>query len=490
MNNKHPLSNLQPAVVWDYFYQLTQIPRPSKHEDAIQAFMLDFGQSLGLQAWRDEIGNIIIKKPATTGYEDRPGVVLQAHLDMVPQANSDSNHDFTTDPIEALVDGDWVRANDTTLGADNGIGVAAIMAVLAATDIEHGPLEALLTCDEETSMTGAFGLQGDVLSGKILLNLDSEDEKELYIGCAGSVDAVFKLPLERQHFSASNFAYQIDLKGLKGGHSGIDIICQRGNANQLLARFLSTLQLTDDWHLQAFNGGNLRNAIPREASAILVAENDISTALTTQIAAFLRIIEQEYGAIEPTVTLTASAIDCTGAKVLTTAAQKCFLATVNACPNGVARMSVSMPGLVETSNNLAIVNVEDEQAVFECLLRSSQDSARDALAMQIRSVFDLAGASSDFGRAYPGWQPNPDSSILQVMKNTGKQLFGQTPKLCAIHAGLECGILAGTYPHWDMISFGPTIRFPHSPDEKVNIASVKGFYDWLVATLAAIPAEC
>lgn len=499
----HALSDLQPRAVWDYFYQLTQIPRPSKHEEAIQAFMLDFAQSLSLTAFRDEIGNIIIQKPATAGYENCKGVVLQSHLDMVPQANNDTPHDFTTDPIDAYVDGEWVTANGTTLGADNGMGVAAIMAVLADNTLQHGPLEALLTCDEETSMAGAFGLQPGVLHGEILLNLDSEDEKELYIGCAGGVDAVFRLPIQRQSVNevdGSMAFFQVDLTGLKGGHSGMDIIRQRGNANKLLARLLSDVSTLLQMRIQHFSGGNLRNALPREATATIalshldgaaeVGKQSVAEVLAQCVSDFSAQLAREYGTIEPNVAVSVTAVDVSAeTTVLCADSQRRLLGALHGCPNGVHRMSLDMPDLVETSSNLAIVNTEAQQVIFECLLRSSVDSARDELAVQIASVFELAGATSDFKGAYPGWQPNPNSEILEVMKKTGEQLFGQTPKLCAIHAGLECGILGGTYPHWDMISFGPTIRAPHSPDEKVNIASVSSFYDWLVATLQAIPRD-
>lgn len=485
----HALSQLKPTIVWDYFYQLTQIPRPSKHEEKIQAFMLDFGQSLGLDTFRDDIGNIIIKKPATTGYEDRKTVVLQSHLDMVPQANNDTPHDFTSDPINAYIDsdteGDWVTAKGTTLGADNGMGVAAIMAVLADNTIEHGALEALFTCDEETGMTGAFGLKNDSLDGEILLNLDTEDEKELYVGCAGGVDGTFTLPIERQNTPTDKKCYRIDLTGLKGGHSGVDIHLQRANANKLLARFLMFLNPLGDWQLNTFNGGNLRNAIPRESHAIIVLSDSQYQQLPQYTAQFKAIIEREYGDLEPSISLSISDNQCDS--VLTKSSQDKLLRLLNACPNGVYRMSIDVENLVETSSNLSIVTTTHDNLVVECLLRSSVDSARDDLAAQLESLFQLAGASSQYTGAYPGWQPNPNSEILSIMKQTGKDSFGEEPKIRAIHAGLECGLLGGIYPHWDMISFGPTIKFPHSPDEKVHINSVAVFYDWLLVTLKAIP---
>lgn len=483
----HPLSNLEPKAVWDNFYQLTQIPRPSKHEDAIQEFMLDFGKNLGLETFRDEVGNIIIKKPATEGYETRAGVILQSHLDMVPQANNDSSHDFTKDPISAYVDGEWVTAEGTTLGADNGIGVAAIMSVLADSNLRHGPIEALLTCDEETGMTGAFGLSDKTLSGEILLNLDSEDEKELYIGCAGGVDGVFTLPIEREEINGELALYEVQLKGLKGGHSGLDIIHQRANANKLLARFMTFID-SASIQLCEFKGGNLRNAIPRESSAIIACDTAAIDSIYAKLVTFNAIVQAEYAKVEPEVLLTVKQYaGAETAAALSEASKQRFLALVNASPNGVHRMSLDMEGLVETSSNLAIIETSVTSVQFDFLLRSSVDSARDELAQQISDLFLLAGAAGSYQGAYPGWQPNLNSRILAVMQKTGEALFGESPELRSIHAGLECGILGGIYPNWDMISFGPTIRAPHSPDEKVDIASVGSFYAWLVATLDAVP---
>lgn len=483
------ITTLSPTTVWYYFHQITQIPRPSFHEQGIQDFMQQFGLSLGLETQKDAVGNIIIKKPATAGYENRRGVILQSHLDMVPQANSDSQHNFQTDPIETLIDGDWVTANGTTLGADNGIGVAASMAVLAATDIEHGPIEALFTCTEETGMIGALNLAPDSLTGDILLNLDSEDEKELYIGCAGGVDAVSTLAITRQSLKENYQVYLIKLTGLKGGHSGIDIIKQRGNANKLLGRLLKQLEAICDYQLIDFNGGNLRNAIPREAWATLAFSPKHQAKMTAQITAYLSQLTDEYPGIETHINCCLKPSEPTQKNALSDKAKQQVIRLINACPNGVHRMSTDMPDLVETSNNLAVVNSQESQVVFECLLRSSADSVRDELAEQLRAVFELAGAAVEFSGAYPGWQPNPQSTILEVMTKTGQQLFNKTPKQRGIHAGLECGILGGIYPHWDMISFGPTIVAPHSPDEKVHIDSVGVFYDWLLLTLTAIPKK-
>ncbi len=489
------IATLQPSNVWNYFYQLTQVPRPSKHEEKIQQFMVDFGNSLGLETFKDEVGNVIIRKPATKGYENAKGVVLQSHLDMVPQANNDTPHNFETDPIQAYIDGEWVTAKGTTLGADNGMGVASIMAILSDKDVEHGPLEALFTCDEETSMMGAECLKPDVLNGKILLNLDSEDEKELYIGCAGGIDGTYKLPLlaEAQNDSALS-AFRIELKGLRGGHSGVDIHLQRGNASKLLARLLTQIDSVLEFKLADFAGGNISNAIPREASSILYMNPSLLAELEEQLQKFKEVFVGEFGGVENELELLVSKVDCdiANVSVLTEESKKKLLAAISACPNGVYRMSVDVEGLVETSSNLAIVKLvkDSDECVFayvECMLRSSVDTARDDLAQQIANVFVLAGGSAEYTGAYPGWKPNPNSEILQIMTRVGEELFGETPQQRAIHAGLECGLLGGTYPHWDMISFGPTIKFPHSPDEKVNIASVGVFYEWLLATLKAIP---
>lgn len=483
------ITTLSPTAVWQYFYQITQIPRPSFHEQGIQDFIQQFGLSLKLETQKDAVGNIIIKKPATVGYENRRGVILQSHLDMVPQANSDSQHNFQTDPIETLIDGDWVTANGTTLGADNGIGVAASMAVLAATDIAHGPLEALFTSTEETGMVGALNLAPDVLSGDILLNLDSEDEKELYIGCAGGVDAVCTLAITRQALTPAYQPYLIELTGLKGGHSGIDIIKQRGNANKLLGRLLKQLDTLCDYQLIDFSGGNLRNALPREAWATLAFLPKHQTKVTAHITSFLDQLAIEYQGIEPNINCCLKPFGQTTKTALSKQDKQTVIQLISACPNGVHRMSIDMPDLVETSNNLAVINSEETRVVFECLLRSSVDSARNELADQLQAVFELAKAEVTFSGAYPGWQPNSQSTILKVMTKTGQQLFGKTPKQRGIHAGLECGILGGIYPHWEMISFGPTIVAPHSPDEKVHIESVDTFYNWLLLTLTAIPEK-
>ncbi|PKP08318.1 MAG: cytosol nonspecific dipeptidase [Bacteroidetes bacterium HGW-Bacteroidetes-4] len=482
------IRNLEPQAVWEYFYQLTQVPRPSKHEARIQDFMVKFGNDLGLETIKDEVGNIIIRKPATAGMEDRKAVVLQGHLDMVPQANSDKKHDFTTDPIEAYIDGDWVTARGTTLGADNGMGVAAAMAVLASKDIAHGPVEALFTSDEETGMTGAFGLKPGVLKGDILINMDSEDEGELYVGCAGGIDGTFTFDAKLKEVPNNHVAYRLSITGLKGGHSGMDIILERGNANKILFRFLHLAAKRYQARIMDVVGGSLRNAIPREAFATVVVPEAKTQEFLAHVSDFEAVVKKELASADPGLSIKAQATELPE-KVISDGVQSRLTKAVNGCPNGVIRMSIDMPGLVETSSNLAVVKLDGDKVVVQCLLRSSVDSAKDDLATSIGSVFRLADAEVSFSGAYPGWKPNMDSEVLKLMQNTYKNMYGRIPDIKAIHAGLECGLLGGVYPNWDMISFGPTIRSPHSPDEKVHIESVGKFFNWLTETLKNIPKK-
>ncbi len=480
--------NLEPKALWKNFYDLTQIPRPSKKEEKIRAFLKKFGEGLGLETIQDEVGNIIIRKPATPGMEDRKGVVLQGHMDMVPQANSDKNHNFETDPIEAYIDGDWVTANGTTLGADNGMGVAAAMAILEAKDIEHGPVEALITTDEETGMTGAFGLEAGVLHGDILMNLDSEDEGELYVGCAGGVDANISFDAAYEAAPAGMKAYKMSVAGLKGGHSGMDIPLGRGNANKILFRFVFDAIEKFGLKMADVNGGSLRNAIPREAFATVLVPEDKAEAMKAALKEFEAIAKKEIVSVDPdlTITLEENAIP---EKIFTYEFLTKLTQAVYGCPNGVIRMSNDMEGLVETSSNLAVVKSEGEKVIVQCLLRSSVDSAKVDLQNQIGSVFNLAGAYVVFEGDYPGWKPNMDSAILKEMREVYNNLYGKIPEIKAIHAGLECGLLGGVYSNWDMISFGPTIRYPHSPDEKVNIETVQKFWNYLLETLKHIPKK-
>jgi dipeptidase D len=480
--------NIEPKAVWENFYKLTQVPRPSKHEEKIQEFMMKFGKSLGLETEKDAVGNVVIRKPATPGMENRKGIVLQGHLDMVPQKNSDTKHDFEKDPIDAWIDGEWVKARGTTLGADNGMGVAAAMTVLASKTLVHGPVEALFTCDEETGMTGAFGLKAGWLKGDILLNMDSEDEGELYVGCAGGVNANIEFEYDEMIVAKGYSSYKLTVKGLKGGHSGLDINLGRGNANKLLVRFLKHATREMDARLAEINGGGMRNAIPREAYAVVVVPTEAVTEFLAAVSKFETVYKAELKITEPNLSFTVE--ECTKPKsLIDERVQDDLIDAVYACPNGTIRLSDSMPGLVETSTNLATVKSENGVISVKCLLRSSVDSAKDDLCEQVESVFSLAGGMVRFDGGYPGWKPNMDSAILKQMKQIYENKFGRVPEVKAIHAGLECGILGGNYPHWDMISFGPTMRFPHSPDEKVNIPTVQKFWDFLVETLKNAPLK-
>lgn len=481
--------NIEPKEVWRHFYSLTQVPRPSKHEDKIQEFMVKFGNDLGLETIKDEIGNVIIKKPATAGMENRKGVVLQGHLDMVPQKNSDNNHNFKTDPIEAYIDGDWVTANGTTLGADNGIGVAAAMAVLSSKTMEHGPIEALFTCDEETGMTGAFGLKPGVLDGDILMNLDSEDEGELYIGCAGGIDLNASFDYTAERIEEGDKAYKLTVKGLKGGHSGLDIRLYRGNSNKLLFRFMK--KASEDFGMRIANvlGGSLRNAIPRESFATVVVNKDHAEAFEAAVKEYEQIFIKELHVKEPDLQFIAEEADTIGLAVMDFDTQMRFINAVYATPNGVMRMSDDMEGMVETSTNLAIITARNGKISIAALMRSSVDTSKDDLSAMMSSVYELAGANYSLDGGYPGWKPNPDSEILTAMQGIYKDLYGSIPEIKAIHAGLECGLLGSVYENWDMISFGPTIRYPHSPDEKVNIETVGKFWNYLKETLKHIPAK-
>ena len=480
------IEELKPAEVWKHFHALTRIPRPSKKEAEVIAYMKKFGEDLGLETLVDEVGNVIIKKPATPGMESRKGVVLQGHLDMVPQKNSNRNFDFEKDPIEALIDGEWVKANGTTLGADNGIGVAAAMAVLESTTLKHGPIEALFTIDEETGMTGAFGLKPGRLDGNILINMDSEDEGELYVGCAGGIDVSAFSSYKEEDVPAGHAAYQVSAEGLKGGHSGIDIPLGRANANKILFRFLMQAEADLNIRLSGASGGDLRNAIPRESQATLLVPEPQTGAFETMVRDYQDMYRKEFAETEPDLVFTCAKTGMP-AGVIPAARQAKFIRAVFACPNGVQRMSQSMKGLVETSSNLAIVRIKGGSFEAHSLTRSSVDSAKEATAWKIAAVFHLMDAEVRLSGSYPGWKPNMDSPILHTCQEVYRKNFGKVPEIKAIHAGLECGLLGGVYPNLDMISFGPTIRFPHSPDEKVNIDTVLKFWKFLVAILEEIP---
>jgi dipeptidase D len=484
------IKDIQPVEIWSVFDEMLQIPRPSKHEEKIQEWAVNFGKNLGLETIKDEVGNIIIRKPATPGMENCKGVILQGHLDMVPQKNSDKEHNFETDPIEAIVDGEWVKANGTTLGSDNGIGVSAAMAVLASNKIKHGPVEVLLTATEETGMDGANGLKPGLLNGEILINMDSEDEGELYVGCAGGEDVTCKFNYTEKKITKNQVGMKLSVTGMKGGHSGIDISLGRGNAIKVFFRILNAAYEQFDVRLANIEGGSLRNAIPREAFGTIAVKKENVKKLTKLVEKLAGVIKSELAVTEPTLSVTLEEVKLPKT-VIGKKVQKNLTAAVIACPNGVIRMSDSMAGLVETSTNLAIVksDAKKKTVTAACLMRSSVDSAKEELGTRIKAVFELAGAEVKLSGAYPGWKPNMNSAILKTMQDVYNKNFGKVPEIKAIHAGLECGILGGNYPHWDMISFGPTIRFPHSPDEKVNIATVQKFWDFLVATLESIPKK-
>ncbi|SFB91226.1 aminoacyl-histidine dipeptidase [Pseudoalteromonas denitrificans] len=480
------LSNLSPQPLWSIFEKICSIPHPSKHEDKISAWIQQWVLELGLNIKEDKVGNLIIKKPATPGMENKKGVILQAHMDMVPQKNSDKEHNFVTDPIEPYIDGDWVTANGTTLGADNGIGLSASLAVLASKDIKHGPLEVLVTIDEEAGMTGAFGLEAGWLEGDILLNTDSEDEGEVYMGCAGGIDVNIKLPLETEPVGENVQSYSLSIKGLKGGHSGVDIHLGRGNANKILTRFLKLHQQELNISLSQFNGGSLRNAIPREASMELNVHHENSISLGQAVDAFQALLNTELSAVEPNLQLSLNKIGLANAQ-FSKATQFAFVNSVNACVNGVIRMSDEVEGVVETSTNLGVITTQDKHLHIQCLVRSLIDSARANTQNMISSTFELAGAAIECTGAYPGWEPRTDSPIKDLLRETYQKMFGTLPNIMVIHAGLECGLFKDAYPNWDMVSFGPTIRFPHSPDEKVKIDTVAPFYQLLLQVLENIP---
>ncbi len=450
--------------------------------------MQAFGKRNKLETIVDKVGNVIIRKPATKGMENRKGVILQTHLDMVPQKNSAKKHDFEKDPIETIIDGDWVKANGTTLGSDNGIGVSAAMAILSSKNIPHGPLEALFTIDEETGMTGANGLKKGLLKGDILLNLDSEDENELCVGCAGGVNVGVTKDYGQEKPPQGLTAFKIEAKGLKGGHSGVDIALERANSNIIMFRFLMQAESDFGIRLAEAAGGDLRNAIPRESYSVVLVPEIKEAEFKKFVKGYEKIYRAEFSETEPDLTFTAKKVDIP-AKVMKQAEQYKIIRAVFACPNGVQRMSQAMKGLVETSNNLAIVKCINGKFEVYNLTRSSVDTSKEATGWKIAAVFHLIGAEVSLTGSYPGWKPNMDSSILQTMRELYKKKFGKLPDVKAIHAGLECGILGGVYPNLDMISFGPTIKYPHSPDEKVFVPSVGKFFDYLCETLKKIPVK-
>ena len=486
--NANDIRQLEPKALWQNFYSLTQIPRPSHKKDEIGAFLENFGKSLGLETLRDEIGNVLVRKPATPGMEGRKAVILQAHMDMVPQKNSHIPHDFQKDPIDAYIDGEWVTARETTLGADNGIGLAAAMTVLQSKDLIHPAIEMFITVDEETGMFGAFGLQPNFLKGDILMNMDSEDEGELYVGCAGGIDGDITFRYKEVEVEEGDVALKVSLTGLKGGHSGVDINLQRGNANKLMFRFLKDAVADYEVRLASIDGGSLRNAIPREAFAVVTVPAEGVDDLIDFVKEYEELFIEEFKSVEDQIAFTVEQVNLpTG--LIPEEVQDDLINGVTACPNGVLRFIPELPTVVETSNNLAIIKSDGNSIILRTLIRSSVESRKEELASMVESVFLLAGAKVDLVGGYPGWKPNLDSPILKQMTKVYEDKFGKTPKVMIIHAGLECGIIGTHYPNMDMISFGPTIRYPHSPAEKVNIATVVKFWDYLLATLENIPVK-
>jgi dipeptidase D len=480
------IKTLNPRSVWENFYRLTQIPRPTGQMEEVAGFVYGFGKNLGLETEKDNTGNVIIRKPATKGFESRQTVVLQSHLDMVPQKNSNVHHDFAKDPVDAYIDGDWVRANGTTLGADNGIGVSLSLAVLADSSLQHGPLEALFTVDEEVGMDGAFGLKPGFVRGEILLNCDSEEEGKLFVGCAGGADVNISFRYKKgSPLIEGDVPVRIFLSGLKGGHSGVDIHLGRANANKLMFRFLKNIVRDYGARLASVEGGSLRNAIPREAVAVITLPKDNVELLWEIIADYQDLYRREYAGIEDSISLTAE-ITKQPLSLVPEEMQDDLINAVEACQNGVITMIHDFPGTVESSSNLAIVKSSEGMIEIKILARSSSESRREALLSSIESVFSLAGAKVEFGGAYNGWQPNIHSPVLKTMKKTYTEMYGVEPAVAVMHAGLECGIIQGIYPDMDMISFGPNLKFPHSPDEAVSISSVGRTYEFLIRTLENI----
>ncbi|OWR77444.1 aminoacyl-histidine dipeptidase [Porphyromonas gingivalis] len=482
------ITDLKPTKVWKFFHEITQVPRPSKKEEKILAYLVKFAEDRNLKYRTDEVGNLVIEKPATPGYEHLETVILQSHMDMVCEKNADKVHDFENDPIRTIIDGEWLHADGTTLGADNGIGCAAELAILDSDDIEHGPIECLFTMDEETGMTGAMNLKPGFFNGKILLNLDSEDEGELFIGCAGGMGTMAEFAYEKREATDDYLYFEVKVSGLKGGHSGGEIHIGLGNANKILTRYLYALEHELDWKLCSFQGGNLHNAIPREAHAVIGLKADQKERARVILNELAAVVEDELKRVDPGVKLEmksvgkpAYRIDCDTKRRLVRA--------LYACPHGVYGMSHDIEGLVETSSNLASVKMkEDDKIYVETSQRSSTSSLISDIANTVASVFELADAKISFRDPYPGWKPNPDSPILKAASESYERIFGRKPAIKAIHAGLECGLFLDKYPYLDMVSFGPTLRDVHSPVEKIEIKTVQLWWDHLVDMLKHIPA--
>ena len=483
------IKDLEPKVVWGNFYGLTQVPRPSKHEGKVIDYLLNWGKEHGVEVFKDDTGNVIFRAPATPGYENRRGVILQGHMDMVPQKTSDSDHDFLKDPIKAYVDGDWVTADRTTLGADNGIGVAMGLAVLEDPSVEHGPVEVLATYDEETGMTGANCLKPGVLKGDILINLDSEDEGELCVGCAGGLDVSAEFKYRKYNTKPGWKGLKIAVKGLQGGHSGMDISLYRANANKVMARILLPLMEVFGVQVVSFTGGSLRNAIPFEAEAEVIVPNENLDSVKKLIGNIFDEVKAEFAESDPGAVLYVDDVPAAPKYIQGSVMLRSVKALI-ACPSGVIRMSRTMEGLTETSINMAIVRTEKGRVTVHSLMRSAVDSSKAWLAQRVRCIFEIAGADEiEFKGGYSGWTPKLDTPMNKVMMEQYQKVYGKPMKVMATHGGLECAIMGAKYPNWEMVSVGPTIRYPHSPDERVNIPSVARTWEYLKEVLKNVPAK-
>ena len=482
------IKNLKPECIWRNFDALTQVPRPSGHLEKVQQYLLDFAKKVGVEAFKDEAENIVMRKPATPGMENRKTVILQAHMDMVPQKEQTSTHNFETDPIQTYIDGDWVKAKGTTLGADDGLGVAAIMAVMEANDLKHGPIEALITSDEETGMYGANNLPAGELTGEILLNLDTEQEGELIIGSAGGLDITATLDYQEAESDKDDIAVRITVKGLKGGHSGLEIGEGRGNANKMLVRIVREAIADDEARLASWHGGNMRNAIPREAEAVLTLPKENKADLMELVADYKETFNDEYKGIEDEIDVTVEDVELP-AHVVPQEIQDNLVDAVYAAHNGVWRYIPSMPNIVETSSNLAIVDIDGGKAAVKILARSSSETKKDELATSLESCFNMAGMKVEFSGGYGGWDPNTDSELIKVMRRIYNELFNEEPTVQVVHAGLECSIILSKYPGLDICSFGPTLLSPHTPTERAYWPSATKFWDLLVKTLEETPVK-
>ena len=482
------IKNLQPACIWKNFHALTQVPRPSGHLEKVQQFLLDFAAKAGVEAYKDSGDNIVMKKPATPGYEHKKTVILQAHMDMVPQKTPDSKHQFETDPIETFIDGDWVKARNTTLGADNGMGVAAIMAIMEAKDLQHGPVEALITADEETGMFGANALPTGELQADIMLNLDSEEWGEFAIGSAGGIDITATLDYKDVETDPEDVAVRVTLKGLKGGHSGLEINQGRGNANKMMARFVREAIASCEARLASWHGGNMRNAIPFKAETVLTLPKENVAALQELVEAWKADFIDEYKTIESGIEFFAEEVE-TPATEVPVAIQDNLLDAIYACHDGVLRMIPVCRDVVETSSNLAIINIENGKADIKILARSSREDMKDYIVTMLQSCFNMAGMKVETSGSYGGWDPNPDSEILTLLKRLYKEQTGKESVVQVVHAGLECSVILGKYPNLDVVSLGPTLRSPHTTTERCYIPTVEPFWQLLVAALAAVPEK-